>query len=208
MTSSTRALLPFRLALVLALAASAPAAAQDSKPPAETKAAATPESTGSAVGPLVPLDVQVVVSRYQGEKKVSSLPYALAVNANDRATSSIRMGAEVPVLMNPAAKDGTPPNTGPFPPFRNRSVGTNIDCFARTMDDGRFQVNITVEDSWIYENVTSTVAPSVAGGPVTRSFRSANTLVMRDGQTRQFTTATDRVNGEVVRIEVTVRVVK
>lgn len=43
---------------------------------------------------------------------------------------------------------------------------------------------------------------------VMRSFRSASTLVLRDGQTRQFTAATDRVNGEVVRIEVTLRVVK
>ncbi len=49
------------------------------------------------LGPLVPLDVQVVVNRYQGDKRVSSLPYTLAVNANDRTISSIRMGARVPV---------------------------------------------------------------------------------------------------------------
>jgi hypothetical protein len=70
-----------------------------------------------------------------------SLPYALAVNANDRDASSIRMGAQVPVLISPLAKDGTPlPNTGP-PQYQPRNVGTNIDCFARTMEDGRFQVN-------------------------------------------------------------------
>ncbi len=197
-------LLPFRLALVLALAASVPARAQESKPPAESKTATTPQSTGSAVGPLVPLDVQVVVSRYQGEKKVSSLPYALAVNANDRATSSIRMGTEVPVVTNSVVSGG------PKPPsvVNYKAIGTNIDCFARTMEDGRFQVNITVEDAWVYENAATTVSPSQAGQPVMRSFKSTNTLVMRDGQTRQFTTATDRVNGEVVRIEVTVRVVK
>jgi hypothetical protein len=33
-------------------------------------------------------------------------------------------------------------------------------------------------------------------------------LVMKDGQTREFTAATDRVSGEVVRISVTLRVVK
>lgn len=43
---------------------------------------------------------------------------------------------------------------------------------------------------------------------VMRSYRSANTLVLRDGQTRQFTAATDRVNGEVIRSDVTLRVVK
>src|SRR5688572_17835536 len=29
---------------------------------------------------VVPLDIEVVISRYQGDKKVSSLPYALTVN--------------------------------------------------------------------------------------------------------------------------------
>jgi hypothetical protein len=195
----------FRLALALALAVSIPAAGQDAGPQADQKPASGPTiSPLRAVGPLVPLDVQVVVSRYQGEKKISSLPYAMAVNANDRDTSSIRMGAEVPVVSNPIASGG------PKPPsmVNYKAIGTNIDCFARTMEDGRFQVNITVEDAWVYENSTSTVSPSLAGQPVMRSFKSTNTLVMRDGQTRQFTTATDRVNGEVVRIEVTVRVVK
>lgn len=41
-----------------------------------------------------------------------------------------------------------------------------------------------------------------------RSFRSTNTLVRRDGQTHQFTAATNRVNGDVTRIEITLRVVK
>jgi len=180
---------------VLALAGSVPAGAQDSKPAADPKQAGAPAST-EAFGPLVPLDVQVVVSRYQGDKKVSSLPYALAVNANDRRASSIRMGAEVPVVTNQVASGG------PKPPsiVNYKAIGTNIDCFARTMEDGRFQVNITVEDAWVYENAATTVAPTLAGQPVMRSFKSTNTLVMRDGQTRQFTTATDRVNGEVVRI--------
>jgi hypothetical protein len=35
-----------------------------------------------------------------------------------------------------------------------------------------------------------------------------NTLVLRDGQSRQFTAATDRVSGAVVRIEVTLKVAK
>src|SRR5439155_22057251 len=32
--------------------------------------------------PIVPLKVQIVISRYQGEKRVSSLPFTLAVNTN------------------------------------------------------------------------------------------------------------------------------
>jgi hypothetical protein len=41
-----------------------------------------------------------------------------------------------------------------------------------------------------------------------RNFKSRNRLLLRDGQTRQYTAATDRVNGETIRIEVTLRVVK
>ena len=155
----------------------------------------------NTLGPLTPLDVLVVVNRYQGDKRVSSLPYTMAVNANDRTVSALRMGARVPVKRGSVS--------GPGLPVDYQSIGTNIDCFARTMDDGRFQVNLVIEDSSIYENVPGAVKPSVDdNSPVFRSFKSTNTLVLRDGQTRQFTAATDRVNGEVVRIEVTIRVVK
>ena len=48
----------------------------------------------------------------------------------------------------------------------------------------------------------------LADVPAFRSFRARNTLLMRDGQTRGFTAAADRVSGEVVRVEVGVRVLK
>ena len=44
--------------------------------------------------------------------------------------------------------------------------------------------------------------------PVFKSFKTRNRLLLRNGQTRQFTAATDRVSGETVRIEVTLTVVK
>ena len=44
--------------------------------------------------------------------------------------------------------------------------------------------------------------------PVFRSYQSTNTLVLKDGQSREFTAAADRVSGEVIRIGVTLRVVK
>ena len=48
--------------------------------------------------PIVPLKVQIVISRYQGEKKVSSLPYTLAVNANLTNKTSLRVGSQVPIV--------------------------------------------------------------------------------------------------------------
>jgi hypothetical protein len=158
---------------------------------------------------LIPLDIQVVISRFQGEKKISSLPYSLAVNANDREASRLRMGANVPVPAMAAPKSNPAGPTGPMPgPVSYRDIGTSIDCTARAIADGRFHVFISVEDSSVYTNIQDATTPTVGDMPVFRSFRSANTLVLRDGQSRQFTAATDRVSGEVVRIEVTLKVAK
>jgi hypothetical protein len=50
--------------------------------------------------------------------------------------------------------------------------------------------------------------PLLRDMPVFRNFKTRTTLLLRDGQSRQFTAATDRVSGETVRIDVTLRVVK
>ena len=135
----------------------------------------------------MPLDVLVVVNRYQGGKRVSSLPYTMAVNANDRTISG-------PSGWAPAwARWGSGRVGQEQPGFRtsNFSKSTNIDCFARTMDDGQFQVNLIIDDSSIYENVPRRgQAQRGRQLPRARSFKSTNTLVLRDGQTRQFTAAT------------------
>jgi hypothetical protein len=79
---------------------------------------------------------------------------------------------------------------------------------ATPLNDGRFQVSLTIEDSSVYADARETGMLSTNGAPVFRTFRSTNTLVLRDGQSRQVTTATDRVSGEVIRAEVTLTVVK
>ena len=154
---------------------------------------------------LIPLSIDVVVSRYQGEKKISSLPYVLAVNTNDNTLGGVcqlRMGAQVPVPTGNSGKDG------PVQSFTYRDIGTNIDCSARTVEEGVFQLRLNIEDTSVYTNVQDRATPTVGEMPVFRTFRSTNTLVLRDGQTRDFTAAADRVNGEVIRIAVTLRVAK
>ena len=161
---------------------------------------------------LVPLSIEIVLSRYQGEKKISSLPYTLSVNANDNAPGGVcqlRMGARVPVPTIVAPKGNPTGQTGPLPgPFNYQDIGTNIDCSARTLDEGGFQLRLTVEDTSVYTDIQDRTTPTVEQMPVFRTFRSTNTLVLRDGQTRDFNAAADRVSGEVVRIAVTLRVVK
>lgn len=209
------------LFVVLALSAASPGWAQGQADKeaaaAAAKEAATKEAQqrdaeairrGAERSRLIPLSVEVVVTRYQGEKKISSLPYTLAVNANDNALApggvcQLRMGTQVPVPAAMVTKDGASERS-----FAYRDIGTNIDCSARSIEDGNFQLRLTVEDTSVYANTQDTATPRVDQMPLFRSFRSTNTLVLRDGQTRDFSAAADRVSGEVVRIAVTLRVVK
>jgi hypothetical protein len=95
-------------------------------------------------GAIVPLKVQIVVSRYEGEKKVSSLPYTLAVNANDGAITQdgqfrpynvarLRTGANVPI------PNGAPSKESSIMSWTYKSIGTNIDCTAPRSESGRWR---------------------------------------------------------------------
>jgi len=168
--------------------------------------------------PVVPLRVQIVVSRYDGEKKVGSLPYTLTVNANDGFVAPdgrfnpfnvarLRTGAKVPV---PSI---APPQGSPVPggmgPVTYQSIGTNIDCTAQSLDEGRFRVDISIEDTSVYaDGKTVPGVSKIADIPSFRSFQSSNTVILKDGQSSQFTVAADKIGGDVTKVDVTVTVVK
>ena len=160
---------------------------------------------------LVPLSVDVTVTRYQGEKKISSMPYMLAVNANKLGQAGpalLRMGAKVPVSTMPAPPGTATAAPAPAPgPVNYQDIGTNLDCSAKVVDEG-FELRMSVSDTSVYANIQDKATPTVGDMPVFRSFQSTNTLVLKDGQSREFTAATDRVSGEVIRISVTLKVVK
>jgi hypothetical protein len=203
---------------VLVLSQSQDQAQEKSLTPSEVRALeAKAEAAQEEKFRLTPLSVDIVVSRFQGDKKVSSLPYTLAVNANELAgnigggggIAQLRMGANVPVPSLVAPKDNPGSPAGPLPgPVNYQDIGTSIDCNAQRMKDGGFQLRISVQDTSVYTNIQDKTTPTVGEMPVFRKLSSTNMLVMKDGQTREFTAATDRVSGEVVRIAVTLRVVK
>ena len=153
------------------------------------------------------LRVQVVVSKYQGDKKVSSMPYTLSVNT-DRHQAVLRMGAQVPIVtaVTPDAKSVT--GIGPIQQVQYRDVGTSIDVASEPADSqGRYKLNINVDDSSVY-TAEGQNAMRPGDHPSFRSFRATNSVLLKDGQSVQFTTATDKVSGEVVKVDVTVTVVK
>ena len=105
--------------------------------------------------------------------------------------------------------DGKP---GPVSSYSYRDVGTNIDCGA-TFDESRpglFQLALTVSDSSLGIDPAKPGAgsPVVPDLPSFRNFNSSFTALLRDGQTMQYTSATDPVSGEVMKIDVTVNVMK
>lgn len=203
-----------RTALTLAMVAALPtwSAAQQQPSPKP------PNPFGVSPGPLTPLKVQVVFSRYASGKKVSNLPYMLIVNANDGlmnvggrydpfAISRLRTGAEVPVTV-PTAREPKPDGAAPDSSTSYRRIGTNIDCYANSADDGRYRVDVAIEDTSVYptslnvENVTV-----VKDAQVFRTFSSKNALMLRVGQSAEFSAWADRITGEETRVTVTLQAV-
>jgi len=159
-----------------------------------------------ARGPVTPLEVQVTISRYQGEKKISSMPYMLAVNANS-TDAQLTLNVDVPVASSTFLPNSDAQPAPPVTSFNYRPVGTNIVCGATTADDGRFEITIGVDETSVVPSSEGQVGTR-PGMPAFRNFKSRNRLLLRDGQTRQYTVATDRISGETVRVDVMLKVVK
>jgi hypothetical protein len=165
-------------------------------------------ATARAQAPVT-LRVQVTIDKFQGEKKISSLPYTLTVTA-DGARSNLRMGTRVPVATNsiPTGPDGKSIGV-PVMSYNYQDVGTSIDCQAHPPVDGSFKIVLSIEDSAIVgPDDHGPAGAARSDHPAFRSFRSSNTLLLRDGQSSEYTMATDKVSGEVVKAHVTATVVK
>ena len=155
---------------------------------------------GERRGPATTLRVQLVISRFQGEKKVASLPYTFVVTTGDSRVR-MRMGVDTPVpvtTMNPS--DATKPMVS----YQYKTVGTNIDCRALDRGEGRYELSIGVENS----SALNGPGASVDGMPLFRRFETSLDPVLRDGQSLQTVASTDPVTGEVVKIDVTMNVVR
>jgi hypothetical protein len=143
-----------------------------------------------------PLKLQFVLSKYQGEKKISSIPYMVSVNANQGRPTSLRMGGNVPI-----------PAAGSNGQLVYREFGTNIDVSVFSQTGQLFRVELTLEESSVYMGEKS-LTPVTSTAPSFRSFKLTNNVVLKDGQTTQVTSAADPLTGDIVRIDLTLTVVK
>lgn len=158
--------------------------------------------------PGLNLKITVTISRWEGEKKVGSSPYVLMVVPSwgeraergiDGESTSLQMGGEYP-LPTPTIQSGDgKPTTG----LTYKTLGTNIRIAARPADEGKYNLVVSVNDSQVDKAKTpNQPAPSF------QTFRAENRLTMRDGQTMQYTVATDAVTGQIVKLDVTMNIVK
>jgi hypothetical protein len=163
------------------------------------------QATSSPTMAMTHLRVDITLTEYNGDKKISSLPYTMYIGVRDKdhsaAKESLRMGVRVPIATN---AEGTQ--------FNYDSVGTNIDCWANLQEDGRYQVQGEISRSSIYtadDNGSSNEQARIVGGhPILRNFDSGFDLVLRDDETGEGISATDPFNGHVLKVSVTIHVVK
>jgi hypothetical protein len=196
---------------VLLLFATPAARAQD-KPATETQAPEVVE----------PARLQIVLTEYDGTKKISSMPYSIPfILSRTPLTSSLRMGVRVPV-------NTTTSKTGESS-LTYVDVGTNIDVSDidyrmnqnhAAATPGRFSVDIKIDRSSLYVPSRdkdghidggkdwTAGEPPPGNEPMIRQFRGDVTLLLRDGQESEATVATDPLTGRVLKVEAVLNVLK
>jgi hypothetical protein len=177
------------LAFVLPLALANLATGQEKVEPEKTPAKA-----------ITPLSVQVVFVRYQGEKKTTSLPYVLSVNANEPQGTRLRIGLRVPLMtrMNDAAQ------------VVLKNVGTSIDCSAESLEGGLFRLSLALDQSSVntLDGNVRWSETDLSKLPLMPFLELSTTAYLRPGQTAQYTVAADPFTGETAKVEVTLNLVK
>jgi hypothetical protein len=192
-------------AVALMFATTATLSAQDAPAQSPTRPASADASRPT------PLKILLVLSRYQGDKKLSSVPYTLSVTANENSGSAkVRMGVQMPIVSQIIGASPTA-----IPSYNYKDLGTNIDCSATSATDGHYKVTLTVSDSSVYFQEQDAPRPNVPAAPspmagiaAFRSFTSTFTVWLRDGQTSQYTSVTDQFSGQVLKIDATLNVLK
>ena len=152
-----------------------------------------------------PVKVQIVFTEFDGEKKISSMPYAFTVISDEKVggrdySTSVRTGIRVPIELENKDQKTT-----------YLDIGTNIDCGIKAEDDGRFHLYLTFDRSALYPNKSNDgerLVASPGGQPVIRQFRTSENLILKDGQTSENLLSTDPLTGHTLRVSVTINVQK
>jgi hypothetical protein len=178
-----------------------------------TKAPDAPENATAEAS--TPVKLQVVLSEYDGTKKIANLSYSMplivAGGKPSGAYSTLRIGVKVPVTTADSKTGGTQ--------IQYIDVGTSIDARVAHADDGKYQVDLKVDRSSLYVTVRdpdgktvgrewSDGEPPPSDQPFVRQYRGDVGMFLREGQPTEGTVATDPLTGHVFKVEVTLNVAK
>ncbi len=144
------------------------------------------------------LKLHIVIMEFQGHKELSRLPYTIPVIAGPISLeSSLRMGVNVQVMTNKNI-------------YQYRQIGTNIDCLtARSIGPDLYLFSLIITRSYLSNHrITKNIYPRAGEPPAIVNLSSQMNLLMRNGQTITTSLATDPVNGHVIRVAVTLQVLK
>ncbi len=151
------------------------------------------------------LKLQLTVAEQDGEKKLTNLPYTIFVEADAAGHSSpatkLRIGSRIPVSTGVEGEKIS---------FQYVDIGTNLDARAYSAGDGKYELVIAIERSWVDGETPSQTGSNamVWRQPSIHQFKTELTLKLHDGQTIQSTQAADPLNGRVLTLTVTMNVVK
>lgn len=153
----------------------------------------------------VPVTLQIVVTKGEGDKKIST-PYSLTSTAGE--VTSLRLGAEVPVSTT---------GTGLPTSFTFQQIGTQIDFKVVPVESGtgsgspvggRYKVQMTITRRDVYDRDSAPPVPQRdPSRPMFHNFIFAGTLVLGNGETAQIT-GNDLITSEPWRADVTLSVKK
>ena len=156
--------------------------------------------------PAVPVKVTIVFSEYNGEKKISSMPYSFVATTDEKMggyySTSLRTGVRIPVETDGKEQKST-----------YMDVGSNIDCGVRTTDDDHYRVYLVFERSALYPSADTqgekTLNSRPPGQPpLVRQFKASEQILLKDGQTSDSITSTDPLDGHSLHISITINVLK
>lgn len=163
-------------------------AQESSKPPVET-----------------PLRITVVFSEFDGNKKLSNLPYVIPCQTPMHGHEShLKIGFRVPYKVG-------------HDEIQFEDVGTHLDCSAAPQNEsGGFMMQLNVAHSTVYSVAQSSSGPEpwhpgtpLADDPIFGEIRAElKGLVLHDGQTIEALSATESVSGHLWKVDVTLNVVK
>jgi hypothetical protein len=149
-----------------------------------------------------PVKVQIVFAEFDGEKKISSMPYTFTVisEKGHEYSTSLRTGVRVPIELE--SKDQK---------TIYMDIGTNIDCAIKGEENGRYHLSLIFDRSALYPNKSTEgerLVSDPSGQPLIRSFRTNENIILKDGQTSEGVLSTDPLTGHLLRVSVSINVQK